>query len=89
MTTFDPDFTEADIEAALAWEDDKAAKCGGCGHYVDESMEPGADREYEAEPLVCHACAERDRAQEVWRKENGEQAGLKWRIKKLYRKGTR
>ena len=87
VTTFDADWTEADIEAALAYQDDLGAKCSGCGHYVDESMADGADRDYEAEPLACHACAERDRAQERYRKDNGDQAGVRWRIKRIYRKG--
>lgn len=87
VTVFDPDFTEDDMAAALAFEDDKALRCGGCGHHVDESMAMGADQFYDSEPIVCHACAARDMAIDRFRKDNGEMAGTKWRV--FRRKGTR
>lgn len=50
-------------------------------------MAQGADQLYDSEPVVCHACAARDMAQERYRKDNGEQSGIKWRV--FRRKGTR
>lgn len=47
-------------------------------------MADGADQDYDAEPVVCHACAARDRASTAWLKQDGaETAGLMWRT---YRK---
>lgn len=57
MTVEDPEFTDDDLAAAVAFEDDKAARCSGCGHHRDESMATGADQDYEAEARTCHACA--------------------------------
>ena len=44
-------------------------------------------RLYEAEPLVCHACAARDMSRDRYAKDDGDQAGIKWRV--FRRKGIR
>lgn len=80
VTTFDPDWTDEDIDAALAWVDDQALVCSGCGHHRDETMATGEDQSYDAEPIVCHACAARDRARNAWAEKKGDTAGVFWRV---------
>lgn len=81
VTTFDAEWTDDDISAAMAWMADDADRCPGCGHHRDESMDiDHAGNFYDAEPVTCHACAARDRAQKAHRDQNGDQAGVYWRI---------
>lgn len=80
VTTFDPDFTEDDIDAAMAWVDDEALRCSGCGQHRDESMAPGADQLYDAEPVVCHGCAARDRGKADAGNKKLDTAGVFWRV---------
>lgn len=79
VTTFDPDWSDDDLEAALAFVDDEADRCPGCGHHRDESMAHGMDQAYDAEPIVCHACAVTERAQAAAANENRERFGVFWR----------
>jgi len=85
VTVSDPEWSDDDLAAALAFEDDKAARCSGCGNYRDECMADGADLEWVAEPVACHACAARDRAAAAFQKEaKGETPGIFYR---LFRRG--
>lgn len=81
VTTFDADWSDDDITAALAWVADEADRCSGCGHHRDESMAVGQDQAYDAEPIVCHACAARDRAVKAGHDKHLDTAGIYWRIK--------
>ena len=65
---------------ALLWQREDAMRCSGCGHPIDESTAPGRDNHYDAEPIVCHPCATRDRAQRAWSEKKGDTAGLHWRV---------
>lgn len=76
VTTFDADWPDEDIEAALAWRDYEASLCKGCGQPLDECMAVGADQDYDAEPVVCHACAANSRALSKFHQEGGESHGL-------------
>lgn len=49
-------WTEQDIALALEWQRDKALKCEGCGHHLDESIPDESARDYEANQMTCHAC---------------------------------
>lgn len=81
VTVFDEDFTEADMVDALEWQTEDDMKCGGCGRPTDESMAPGRDDAYDAEILVCHACAAADRAEQAFRQQDHpDLAGVKRRI---------
>lgn len=81
VTVFDEDFTEDDMASALDWQREDAMKCRGCGNPTDESMAVGRDDSYDAELLVCHACAAGDRAERMFRAErNARTDGLKRRI---------
>lgn len=80
VTTFDPEWTDEDIDAALAWADDEALRCSGCGIHRDESMAPGGDQLYDAEPIVCHACAAKDRARADASNKKLDPAGVFWRV---------
>lgn len=77
VTTFDEDFTEDDMAAALEWQTEQALKCSGCGRPTDETMAKGADDNYDAELLVCHACAAGDRALRTYENDKGDMAGIK------------
>lgn len=80
MTVFDEDFTEDDMRAALEWQEEQALLCSGCGRPTDETMAVGRDDDYNAEILVCHACAAGDRAERIYRTADGDVAGIKRRI---------
>lgn len=80
VTTFDPEWTDEDIDAALAWADDEALRCPGCGMHRDESMAQGADQAYDAEPMVCHGCAAKDRGRADAAKKKLDTAGVFWRV---------
>lgn len=82
VTTFDPEWTDEDVDAALAWVDDEALRCAGCGHHRDESMAEGMDQAYESTGRVCHACADRDRTRAAWAEKKGDTAGLYWATRK-------
>ena len=79
-TVFDADWSDEDVAAALAWQDNEDAKCSGCGHPRDESMDPERALAYDAEPVVCHSCAARARADRAFRSANGDNDGVLWRI---------
>lgn len=53
------DWSEADRLLAVAWSLDKAAMCpGGCGHYLDETLESSGEHSIKHE--ICGACEARD-----------------------------
>lgn len=69
----DEAWTELDRVKALAWQAEQNARCGGCGHPLDESMDPDNEEGvYEVRHSVCHACAARERAIE---KHEGSKTG--------------
>jgi hypothetical protein len=49
--------------AFQAWED---GKCPGCGQPWAETSDRDAEDTYEATPVRCWACAERDRASKAF-----------------------
>lgn len=57
----EPLWLEEDTEWALAWQEDKASRCGGCGHPLDETTDPDAEEAYRVHTIRCHACTARDR----------------------------
>lgn len=81
VTTFDAEWTDEDMRAALAWQRDKAEQCSGCGHYSSESMDPDNASRWDAEPVACHVCAAKDRAVRAYRNAKGDEDGVRWRIK--------
>lgn len=78
-TVFDEDWSEEDMRAALDWQGEQALICRGCGGFVDETMQVGADDDYDAEIVVCHRCAPMDRAEKEYRDAGGDTAGMKRR----------
>lgn len=50
---------------ALVWQAEQNARCGGCGHPLDESMAKDAEDTYEVSHRVCHACVARENAIEA------------------------
>lgn len=81
MTVFDEDFTDDDMAAALEHQAEKRNTCS-CGQPLDESTAVGADDDYEAELLTCHACAAMDRKERTFREQdNAVTDGLKRRVR--------
>lgn len=81
VTVLDAEWTDDDMQHALGWERDKASRCGGCGHHVDEAMDPENASRWDAEPVACHVCAARDKAVRAYRQAKGDEDGVRWRIK--------
>lgn len=80
MTTFDEDFTDEDMDAALEWQAEQALKCAGCGGFTDETTAVGRDDDFDADVFVCHRCAAGDRAQRAYQNDGGDMAGIKRRV---------
>lgn len=59
---------DEDTQAALEWQEWDDARCSGCGHPRYEAWSPEMESAYEAVPMRCHACAERERAGKRLRK---------------------
>lgn len=76
MTTEDPEWTDDDLEWALAWRDDDRSRCSGCGQPKSESFAKGNDNAYEATALACHACATSSREAESWNNQDGKAHGI-------------
>lgn len=79
VTTFDEDFTEDDMAAVLEWQDEQARTCS-CGFPLEESTAPDRDYAYDADVLVCHACAMRDRKERGYKEAGGDTAGIRTRV---------
>lgn len=54
--------------------------CGDCGQPRDVTFAPESFGRFKAEPLVCHACAARDRAARVFAGEKADSAGVKYSV---------
>lgn len=76
MTTFDPDWTEDDISAALVWLHDEDDRCTGCGLPRSETFDPERANAYTAEAWACHACAARAKAERAFREGKGDVDGV-------------
>ena len=61
-------WSQDDVALALAWQAERNNECGGCGHPRDESFDPNV--RWDAEPLVCHACAAKVKAEKPIRDDN-------------------
>jgi hypothetical protein len=76
VTVHDPEWLEADTEAALEWAEYEASICTGCGHPRGESFDRKRYNAYTAEVIRCHACAAREREAETWQRDkNSDMAG--------------
>lgn len=76
VTTFDEDFTEDDMAAALDWQAEDNARCS-CGLPLDETTRPDREDTYDVQLLRCHACAAREGAVRAHAEGGGSTAGLK------------
>jgi hypothetical protein len=71
-------WVDADVEAALAWQDEQASLCPGCATPTDETMAPDAG--YFAEAVICKKCAAREGAAAQLSDEGGAK-GVLWVVK--------
>lgn len=74
-----------DVEWALEYQRWEKAICSGCGHPLDESMDPEFEGAYDAEWVVCHACS----AKEALSKETGDTAPRGGRVVAVLPEGRR
>jgi hypothetical protein len=65
---------DEDIDLALEWQAEQDAKCGGCGHPLDETT--SSSYRYEAAEVVCQACATQTWRKEAVAEEERDSAGL-------------
>lgn len=79
MTTFEREWDDDDLDAALDWMAAQELRCGGCGGYLDETTDPDRFNAYDAEPVACHRCAATDRAAKKFRAGNGDTSGVMYR----------
>lgn len=49
-----------DQTVALAWQEEQALACPGCGHPRDESTDEANKQAYAATVSVCHACTAKE-----------------------------
>ena len=63
----EPAWLPEDLTALLAWQRWDDGACTGCGQQKAESMRPGNDNAFDAEPLQCHSCRAARRAVDGWK----------------------
>lgn len=65
MKPGEPLWLDEDRDYALALHSEELNSCGGCGHPLDEALDPRAEDEVWYEPTVyrCHACTRKAAAQ--------------------------
>lgn len=80
----EPEWLDEDTSLVLAYLQLEAEMCDGCGLPFSETMDPENDRQYESKPMVCHACAARGMASEIFNESADEysKAGAKFTIEK-------
>lgn len=75
-TPGEPLYLESDRDAVFEWMEVEALKCPGCGMSRDETMNKEAQGHFVSKPMRCHACAERDRKQAEFTKQDHDPHGL-------------
>ncbi|MFC6080914.1 hypothetical protein [Sphaerisporangium aureirubrum] len=57
VTVREPEWLEDDVAWALAWRQEQAGKCPGCGLQLEETTNPANDGRYVVPlPVRCFAC---------------------------------
>ena len=77
-STSDPKWTAEDRLLAQAWSLDRAAKCRGCGMYLDETV--GVDGWHHVKQITCDGCRALDKHQEEQKK---REPGVKDYVEKV------
>jgi hypothetical protein len=57
----EPRWLDLDLALALAYRANAGDACSGCGHPLDEALDPATEGHVEVEVARCHFCAARDR----------------------------
>lgn len=78
----EPLYLESDRDAVFEWMEAEALKCPGCGLPRDETMKKEAQGTFKARVLKCHACVERDHAQDNYTKKTHDPAGLMFSVER-------
>lgn len=61
MVAGEPEWLPEDLDVALEWQRHLDEQCT-CGNPLMESTDPELEGAYEAQAVVCHACAAREAA---------------------------
>lgn len=68
----------------MAWQAEEAARCGGCGHPLDETVAANPEesrrlkQSWQVHPVRCTACEAKEIEQRDW----DDQAGMLWFVTK-------
>jgi len=75
-------WTQRDTDLAVGLVELERAACDGCGQPRAESMDPGHEFDWVAEPIRCHACATRERAAKARADDRDwDGAGIRWSVR--------
>lgn len=72
----EPLWLDSDRDEALALQAVEAAECPGCGEPRETSMAVESDGAYDADVVLCHACAAMGRASHAYAKDNQHAHGV-------------
>lgn len=67
----EPYWTKTDVDWALSWQQVKNETCQGCGQSLVESTDIEFQGAFDVETVVCHGCAEKEKAHEAQSKSKG------------------
>lgn len=74
----DAAWTDEDRDLALDWQYEQDQRCHGCGHPVDESMDPALAGSWDVERVLCYACEVRERVADKARRAADPPYGVKF-----------
>lgn len=78
----EPLWLDRDREWALALRLVEAENCTGCGHRLEESLDPELEGQWRAEILRCHACATGGRVIDAFQHDGGDTRGAQVRVER-------
>lgn len=76
-----PQWTDEDTALALAWKRYEASLCSGCGYERELCEAPGADDDWTAVAVGCHACAAATHAKTKFHEGGEGAAGVRFFVR--------
>lgn len=76
-------WTEDDVEYALEWQAVTRDECPGCGQPRSQTYDAANAQAYHVAKRRCHACAEREAAEQEFNEAGGDTAGLHFMVRKV------